>query len=83
MYDELIRFITETLNQHNKHTNAIAYDEQWLPKAVDTRIEFQNRNMEQYVKVLEFCSNSGMIVISTNPATLATVVRARRGDINE
>ena len=74
----LRNFITNNLNDNNKWSNAITYDDEWFEKYRNVRIVFQRRHSEMYARLLRFCADNGGIIIKTHPATLETIVRVER-----
>lgn len=74
----LRNFITNDLNDNNKWSNAITYDDEWFEKYRNVRIVFQRRHSEMYARLLRFCADNGGIIIKTHPATLETIVRVER-----
>ena len=74
-YKKLLSFVEDTLNDGNKVCNAIAYDSESYFNVQNVRIGFQRKHREQYAALLRFCADNNLIVVSTLPATLETVVR--------
>ena len=74
-HEKLMSFVEDTLNDGNKRCNAIAYDDESYFNVQNVRIAFHRDHNRQYAALLRFCAANGLIVVSTTPATLETVVR--------
>ena len=72
---KLYAFVNDVLNFGGKRANAICYDGNIYDGSRDVRVNFNRNHREQYNILLRFCADNKMIVISTHPATLETVVR--------
>lgn len=68
-------FVENVLNENNKYFNACLYCEECFENARNEKVTFNNNNRMQYNKLLAFCIENNLTVISTQPATLATVIR--------
>lgn len=59
------------------YCNVIPYAEDFYDHARDLKLVFNRDNSRFYRSLLHFCADNGILVISTNPATLSTVVRIK------
>lgn len=75
MESKLLDFVTGVLNEGNKHDNAIAYDEAYFDGGKEVKIVFNRDHRKLYSKLLVFCAQENITVISTHPCTLETIVR--------
>lgn len=73
MRNMLVDFVTNVLN--NGTHNATVYDEEFFEHAIHQRVAFHRNHRDLYNKLLAFCIENNLTVISTSPATLVTVVR--------
>lgn len=71
----LKHFVEEVLNQDNKYSNANLYSVDLFDGAKTEKVSFNRNHRELYNKLLAFCIEHNLTIISTQPATLATVVR--------
>ena len=71
----LVDFVEKVLNDNNTYDNARVNTDNYYPKAITQRVVFERNHREQYNKLLQFCAESNLTVVSTLPATLSTVVR--------
>lgn len=73
--DLLKDFVMNVLNDNNAKHNANLFAEDLFEGAYTEKVSFERNNRAQYNKLLAFCVENNLTVISTQPATLATVVR--------
>ena len=74
--ENLLReFVEDVLNKNNEWHNADLRSENFYEKAYTEKVSFRHHNRELYNKLLVFCAENNLTVISTEPGTLATVVR--------
>ena len=74
--DEIIQnFVEIVLNNGNKHFNAAAYDGERFEKSHNVKVAFERNHRTLYNKVLKFCADNDLIVVSTHPATLEVTIR--------
>jgi hypothetical protein len=73
--DLLKNFVMDILNEGNAWHNADLYAVDLFNGAYTEEVTFERRHRELYNKLLSFCIENNLTVISTQPATLATVVR--------
>lgn len=71
----LVDFVEKVLNDNNTYDNARVHTDNYYPKAITQRVVFEKNHREQYSKLLQFCAENNLTVVSTLPATLSTVVR--------
>ena len=71
----LVDFIENEINNNGGARNAIVNFDEIFDTAMYIRVVFNRNNREFYNKILAFCIENNLTVISTRPATLATVVR--------
>ncbi len=76
-YERLASFVTDELNENNKRANAGISDEEQFTDFEHVRVTFKRNNRANYNRLLSFCSENSLIVVSTHPATLETVIRVR------
>lgn len=73
--DLLKDFVMNVLNENNANHNANLFAEDLFEGAYTEKVSFERNNRAQYNKLLAFCIENNLTVISTQPATFATVVR--------
>lgn len=71
----LKEFVENELNEKNKHLNATLYSVEFFPCAKTEEVAFHGNHREQYNKLLRFCADNNLTVVSTHPGTLAAVIR--------
>ena len=71
----LVYFVEKVLNENSRYDNARVHTDNYYPKAMTQRVVFERNHREQYNKLLQFCAENNLTVVSTLPATLSTVVR--------
>ena len=71
----LVDFIENEINNNGSACNAIVKVEETFDTAMHMSVIFNRNNREFYNKILAFCIENNLTVVSTRPATLATVVR--------
>lgn len=69
-YEMITGFVTFDLNNSNTNCNAIAFDE----SEFEVRIVFQKNHRALYNRLLMFCAEHDITILSTDAATLTTVV---------
>lgn len=75
--DSLIAFVTNDLNDNNQWDNACTYLDDVFEGAINVKVVFKRDHSKLYARLLHFCAENGGIIVSTNPATLATIVRVK------
>ena len=60
------------LNENNAKHNANSYAVDFYERAYTEKITFESNHREQYNKLLSFCIENNLTIISTQPGTLAT-----------
>lgn len=73
--DILKNFVEQELNDHNKHLNAELASAGFFVGAKAEEVSFHGNHHVQYNRLLKFCAENDLTVISTHPGTLSTVVR--------
>lgn len=68
-------FVEKVLNEDNQYFNACLNSEDFFQNARNERVTFKCKHREQYNKLLAFCIENNLTIISTQPGTLATVIR--------
>lgn len=71
----LIDFIMHILNEDGTRHNADLYDDQYFECAKYERVVFYKNHYTLYKRLMQFCIDNNLIIISTEPCTLSTVVR--------
>ena len=71
----LVDFVEKVLNDNNTYDNARVHADNYYPKAITQWVVFERNHREQYNKLLQFCAENNLTVVSTLPATLSTIVR--------
>lgn len=71
----LVDFVEKVLNENNRYDNARVHADNYYPKAITQWVVFERKHREQYNKLLQFCAENNLTVVSTLPATLSTIVR--------
>lgn len=79
MEEKLIDFITKELNHNNEQHNCCTFNDDFFEKAKNVRVVFYRHHRELYHKLLVFCAENDLIVISTRPATYETILRIEEG----
>ena len=74
---DLINFVTEVLNVNNQYHNAESHFYNAFEEYRELEIVFKRDHRKLYNKLLAYCADNNLTVISTCPATLATVVRVK------
>lgn len=74
MENKLSDFIDE-LNEGGKYKNALAFDGEENESFTRCEVLFYRNHSEQYARLLRFCADNEIVVCSTHPGTLATVVQ--------
>jgi hypothetical protein len=59
------------------YSNVIPYAEDFYDHARDLKLVFNRDNSKFYRSLLRFCADNGILVISTSPGTLATIIRVK------
>lgn len=77
--DILKNFVEQELNGHNKHNNAGLASVGFFDGAKTEEVTFHGNHRAQYNRLLIFCAENGLTVVSTHPGTLAAVVRVETG----
>lgn len=77
--DILKNFVEQELNDHNKHNNAGLASVGFFDGAETEEVTFHGNHRAQYNRLLRFCAENGLTVVSTHPGTLAAVVRVETG----
>lgn len=77
--DILKNFVEQELNEHNKRNNAGLASVEFFDRAKTEEVTFHGNHRAQYNRLLMFCAENGLTVVSTHPGTLAAVVRVETG----
>ena len=77
MEKKLSDFIDE-LNEGGKYKNALMFDGEENESFARYEVHFYRNHTEQYARLLRFCADNGIVVCSTHPGTLATVVQIQK-----
>lgn len=73
---ELLRnFVEKELNQGNTFNNANLFTDDFFVGGHTERVSFNRNHRALYNKLLIFCAENDLTVVSTHPATLATIIR--------
>lgn len=78
--DILKNFVEQELNDHNKHNNADLASVEFFVGAKTEEVSFHRNHRAQYNRLLTFCAENNLTVVSTHPGTLTTVVRVETGE---
>ena len=71
----LVDFIENAINNNGSACNAIVNVDATFDTVMNMRVIFNRNHRKFYNKLLAFCIENNLTVLSTCPATLATVIR--------
>lgn len=74
MEKKLSDFI-DKLNEGGKYKNTLAFDREENEGFTRCEVRFYRNHSEQYARLLRFCADNGIVVCSTHPGTLTTIVQ--------
>lgn len=75
MFEEKLNAFVAKLNHGSECLNACLYDGGEYSTEKEIQVRFKENHEENYAALLKLCAENGAIIVSTNPATYATVVR--------
>jgi hypothetical protein len=77
MEKKLSDFIDD-LNDGGKCKNALTLDKEENENFARYEVRFCRNHLDSYTRLLRFCADNGIVVYSTHPGTLATVVQIQK-----
>ena len=74
-FEEKLNAFVDRLNDGGERLNACLYDGGEYSTEREIQVRFKENHEENYAALLKLCAENNAIIVSTNPATYATVVR--------
>ena len=71
----LIDFVQKVICSNNVENNATMFVDDTFLNSVNFKIRFNHDYRYYYNRLLKFCAENDLTIISTHPATLETIVR--------